>query len=1008
LLLLILGLVLVAVAGLWYGLDGYEFVEMLFPHPLERAEASEPLPIGVNDLPTLHLDISPQGYRALELQREDALEKGILGAGHGDESRWVGAQVRLRDETTPIYVRLAEDWADPPRPLLDRKWPFEVKTEDGALILGTRSFSLRSPASSGYLYQWLYIEDLRRAGILAPHYAFVNVWVNGDPWGVYALCEGLSSELLASQGRDAGWFLHLDGSLFWQRRAAFSEVRDQDWDPDLDPIASTLELAAFARAEEYGPALPQDDPAWSNARTEALDRLRAFTGHRLPASQVFDAEKMGRYIAHTNLWGARDGLKWYNEWYYSDPSASRLEPVGGRAFTRALVRDTPMADLAQYDDLEIMEAYAREVAQIARPEYLDELRAANEDAYNRYYLALGQEFASMDMETPWGMLLRRREWLLRSLHPPQTVHARQVGGELDGMLNVQVSNLLRYPVVLDKVHVGDRTLDVRVEWIPQGDRASLHEEALPSAVLRRVEGDVPRAISVHIPTSVLDELVPGRTGIYTGPLQLVTHLVGVEERSVVDVARDDSLALSDAHLPARPSVEDALAKHPFLRLGGRSGYLELRPGSWHVDGDLILPDGYGLQATRSVTLTFDRDAILFASGPLLLHGPDGSGIHFLPTDEDWGGLIVLHTDPRATSSLHNVEIRGASGVRRSGWRAIGGVTFYESSLVLSHCQIRGSTARAAVHVIHADFELVRTAFERVAGDAFKADFARGRIEQCAFYDVRGNGVDVSGSQVSVQDASLVRVYGQGISASENAVIDAEGVRASEVYVAMASVDMSSLRAQDVHISRAWAAGFAAYREKGAYGVARIQASGVTFQDDSIRALVGEENSAVIDGETILPGELLVEELRRRQDALVMMHDLDYRFASQIDLIGYHLATPEPGPGDPLVLTLYWHALVELDREYTVFVHVRDASGQTVLGWDNVPCQDACPTTGWRVGRLVEDTHLIPLPADMPAGDYRVAIGLYHLPTGERLSIRAPVGEDLPDATLVLERTVRVG
>jgi hypothetical protein len=327
--------------------------------------------------------------------------------------------------------------------------------------------------------------------------------------------------------------------------------------------------------------------------------------------------------------------------------------------------------------------------------------------------------------------------------------------------------------------------------------------------------------------------------------------------------------------------------------------------------------------------------------------------------------------------------------------------------VLSRSQVRGSTARAAVHVIHADFELVGTAFEHVDGDALKADYARGRIEHCAFYDVRGNGVDVSGGQVDVQDASLVRVYGQGISASENAVVDAEGIRASEVYVAMASVGMSSLRASDVHISRAWAAGFAAYRATGTYGAARIQASDVTFQDDSIRALVGEGNSAVIDGETILPSELDVDELRRRRDALAMMRDLDHRFASQIDLIGYHLATPEPHPGDLLALTLYWHALVELDREYTVFVHVRDASGQTVVGWDNMPCQDACPTTGWRVGRLVEDTHLIPLPADMPTGDYRVAIGLYHLPTGERLSIRDPAGGELPDATLVLEQIVQV-
>lgn len=910
----LLGIVLAAAAGLWYGLEGHQFVDLIAPIPTETQRAETRAPVVANDLPTIYLDIGPEAYRTLKRQRENALREGIPQL---ESAPWVDAQARLQEETTPVTLRLMADWVEALRPSPNRKWPFEVQTQSETAILGMRSFSLRSPASSGYVTGWLYLEDLRRAGILAPRQVFVNVRVNGKPWGVYAMQESLS------------------------------------------------------------------------------------------ASQVFDSELMGRYLALADLWGARSGLEGDSEWYAHSPSTSALEPAPAYAFPSAPWEDTASIDLAGHDVLEIMEAYAQEVARITRPEYLEELRTAYADENDRTYIALAQEFASLEMESPWSVLSRRQMLLQDSLHPPQTIHARQIGGELNGAVNIQVCNLLRYPVALEGMVVEDRAVDIRAEWIAEDDRALLHPEAAPRAVLRRAPEDVPRYVTVRVPAGVLKELTQQGTAVYTGSLKIVTSLVGVEGQVVFDVRRDDSLALSEQLLPAPPSLEEALAQYPFLRPTDRPGLLALEPGTWHVEGDLVLPRGYGLEATRPVTLIFDRNALLFASGPLTLLGAEGGGIHLIPAGEDWGGVVVLQSGSGATSLLRNVEVRGTSGIQRGGWRTPGGITFYESPFVLSRCQLRGATAGAALHVVRSDFEIIDTEFDGLAAGAFAADHARGRIEGSTFHDVRGNGIEVSAGEISVQDASLLRVYGYAILAREHASLDVDGVQASEVHVALASVDGSSLRVRDAHISRAWGTAFAAYRAEIPLGTARIQASDVTFADDSIRALVQKEARVQIDGETILATGLDMAELERQQAALRAMRPMDHRLGSEIRLVGYDLPTPRPAPGDTLVLTLYWHALDEVTRDYTVFVHVRDAAGQTVVGWDNMPCQDGCPTTGWRAGRLVEDTHLIPLPHDLAAGEYRVAIGLYHLPTGERLAVYDPQGAPLPDATLVLGQTAHI-
>jgi hypothetical protein len=135
--------------------------------------------------------------------------------------------------------------------------------------------------------------------------------------------------------------------------------------------------------------------------------------------------------------------------------------------------------------------------------------------------------------------------------------------------------------------------------------------------------------------------------------------------------------------------------------------------------------------------------------------------------------------------------------------------------------------------------------------------------------------------------------------------------------------------------------------------------------------------------------------------------LDYRFGSEIELLGYVLGTPEISSGSTLTLTLYWAALAQPGRDYTVFTHFLDDAGQVAVGWDNMPCLGECPTTGWRVGRLVDDIHHIPLPTNLAPGEYRIALGLYALETGERLPVRGSGDGQVPGGAVVLEQRVRV-
>jgi hypothetical protein len=92
-----------------------------------------------------------------------------------------------------------------------------------------------------------------------------------------------------------------------------------------------------------------------------------------------------------------------------------------------------------------------------------------------------------------------------------------------------------------------------------------------------------------------------------------------------------------------------------------------------------------------------------------------------------------------------------------------------------------------------------------------------------------------------------------------------------------------------------------------------------------------------------------------------------------------------------------------DANYTVFVHLRSTAGKTVAQADSPPQAGSYPTSFWDTDETIVDNHTIPLPDNLPAGEYTVVVGLYRYETGERL----PITQGASGQEIVLPQTVRI-
>jgi hypothetical protein len=113
-----------------------------------------------------------------------------------------------------------------------------------------------------------------------------------------------------------------------------------------------------------------------------------------------------------------------------------------------------------------------------------------------------------------------------------------------------------------------------------------------------------------------------------------------------------------------------------------------------------------------------------------------------------------------------------------------------------------------------------------------------------------------------------------------------------------------------------------------------------------------------------------------------------QFWNVIQLKGVEAPTTPLRPGKALPFTLHWQATAPLTVDLTTFAHLLDDQGQVVaqLDWSPQDVLGYLPTSAWQPQHPVVDRQTLQLPEELAPGQYRLVVGWYYGPTGERLPI----------------------
>jgi hypothetical protein len=412
------------------------------------------------------------------------------------------------------------------------------------------------------------------------------------------------------------------------------------------------------------------------------------------------------------------------------------------------------------------------------------------------------------------------------------VHVFWVADEAGPYLEFQ--NITPRAVTIDAVEYAHRRLSSRVP--------------LEIGVLQVPPGDDPEArLRVPVDYDPLD--LDGRL--------VVTATLDARHSGQEVVARRYFPAAREA--PLRPAPrEEFLERFPFVSPDPASGY-RVGPGSWNVDGDMVVPPDGPFTLEPGATLRFAAGARLVLRQPLVARGRADAPIRLVARDEEpWGGLVVLQAP--GPSELSHVEIEEIDFPPEDRWTLTGAVTFYESDVTLTDVRIRGTLTEDALNLIRSRFHLEGFEVDGAPSDALDVDFGEGRIVDSRFRDLGGDAVDISGTEVEVEALEIRGARDKALSVGEGSTLHGRDLHISDVGTAVASKDGSATEVTDSRVADVTHVAFMAYVKKPQFGPARLAVRRVHLDRvGQVAAPVGE-SVVEIDGRRAMRVELDVGRL----------------------------------------------------------------------------------------------------------------------------------------------------
>ena len=747
---------------------------------------------GLNAHPEeISIEIKEDDYKKLEKNRKRALERGVII--NDMDGEYVSATIFYNGKKIDVKLRLKGHMTDH---LQNDKWSFRIKTKGNDDFMGMKRFSIQHPGTRGYIYEWIYHELMKQEDIIALRYKFINVKVNGNDWGVYAVEENFESELVENNNRKTGPILRFNPDLYWINR----------YNMMIKESASD-EYASYysANPEAYRENKVLGDSIQYRYYLKAIGLIEGLRSRTIAVEDAFDIPRLAKFHAIIDLVGGTHSIDWSDIKYYYNPVTSRLEPVAYESFTNldsrnlsCLYKYSQIDSGAYYSDWHTMifsnpiffKEYLKQLERISTSEYLDSF-------FNKSNITLNENLAIIHKEFPYkkfesSAYYKRQKMISKIIDSPKPLHAylKKIEGNT---LKIQIAAIDALPVIIKSVYIHPN--------IPGKSEKSI---ILPAKQAKTYVDYVDYTFVFPADYTLDIQLIDS--------LKIEYSILGSEKIKVSTVF---SFPHTDSEFIAEDLLvkENTLIRFPMLHVDEENKLIHLDGEKLIIDSDLIIPSGYKLLVKAGSTIDIVKNAKVISYSSFVFSGEEDNPIVVQSSDSTSQGFQLIGA---SKSIFKNVVFKKMVKINDSRWKRTGAITFYESPVEFNGCNFYGCQSEDAIHLIRSEFIFNTCMFQNMKNDALDVDYSSGTITDCVFEKCDENAIDITMSKVQLTNVSMSEIGNKALNVKEGGQLTGMDVKIEKSYIAISAEDFSSIDLQSVSVKDS-KKGVVGYKNKNGAG-----------------------------------------------------------------------------------------------------------------------------------------------------------------------------------------------
>ncbi|MFT4985018.1 MAG: hypothetical protein ACI8U0_000647 [Flavobacteriales bacterium] len=781
----------------------------------------------------LKLLINDANFAKLQKLRIKAFKENILIT---DDDSYVKAVLSFEEEKKKAKIRFKGDWLDH---IKGYKWSFRISLKGGETWRGMRTFNVQSPFTRNHLSEWLAHKIAEKEDVLTTRYDFIPLEVNDKNVGLYVYEEHFEKQLIESKNRREGPILK------------FTE--DQFWDAVKHDKFGTYSPFASSRIVPYKMKRTLKDEKLKAHFLAGKNLLHAYKTKSAPVDQIFDLDKMAKYLAFIDFVKGYHGLRWHNIRFYYNPFISKLEPIAYdmntslgsmKVIPNALIANVDLEKInpscneigctqALFRDSLFYSAYIGYVEYFSNEEYLNEIYREYNEEINLREGQLKYEFPEYSFDHQF--LYQNQNAMRLELAELKELTFKDYSKRFESDENVlEQLEKSKYPL---------ETIEKIVHIHREKEGYTILNYSLTDIEIWGYKANKYREMPFKEKLLVSSyDSKPGEATLNISVEDLEHFIVDLKEQG-------EKARVKVLDWPSPSSKLDVLQINDWPDwIIDEGENLRIVSGNYNLREPLVVPQSKKIVVEAGVNIDITNEAYIWSYSSVDFLGTKDLPIIFRSSDRSARGITILQAGEE--SHVNYTSFIGFNTFKEGSWELTGAVNWYESTVKIRNSNFKENQCEDALNIVRSNFDISGCSFQDIYGDAFDADFCKGIISESDFNEIGNDAIDFSGSQVEIVDVKITDANDKAISGGEASRLTIRGCDIDRVNIAIASKDRSDLKVSDVRISNS-IYGLVAYVKKKEYGPAEIHASNCIFDNVEQVHLIERKSILNLENEEII-------------------------------------------------------------------------------------------------------------------------------------------------------------